>query len=108
MARNQQSAAAAQQASEAPERPFKVRAIRLGYYGHTRRRPGDVFMVHGDQDMSGRWMERVAPTTPLTSTSAPEALRREHATRLDQAAPPKPRRGDEGEQPTGAKDPIGS
>lgn len=43
--------------SEAPA-PIPVRAIRIGFYDHTRRRPGDEFLVE-DESQLGAWMERL-------------------------------------------------
>jgi len=56
---------------------IKVRATQLGYYDHTRRRIGDVFMIHSEQDFSTRWMERVPSSTPEKVTSMTEALKRQ-------------------------------
>jgi len=33
----------------------------IGYYGHQRRRPGDVFTIASQEHFSKRWMERVKP-----------------------------------------------
>jgi hypothetical protein len=82
----------------------KVRATRLGHYGNVRRRPGDVFSVPAHH-VSTRWMEPVPANTPETATTAPEALRREHATILAQTTPPQsPIPG--GDAPTGDQNPL--
>jgi len=65
---------------------IKVRAVRMGYYDNARRRPGHVFTIR-ESDFSARWMERVTPNTPETATRIPG--RREHATLIQGATPPK-------------------
>lgn len=35
---------------------MKVRAKQLGFYGGSRKRPGEVFIVE-EKDFSARWME---------------------------------------------------
>lgn len=63
----------------------KVRATRLGYYDHKRRRVGDVFLmavplVDGEPELPS-WCEAV--NAPLKETGAQEALNAEAAaTRL--------------------------
>lgn len=37
---------------------IKVRATQLGFYGASRKRPGDVFVINGKQEL-GKWMEVV-------------------------------------------------
>lgn len=56
---------------------IKVRATTMGYYGHIRRREGDVLKVR-EGDFSSRWMERVDPHTPEKITTGKEELRRQH------------------------------
>jgi len=58
--------------------PIKVRAIRMGYYDHIRRREGDVFVIANEQAFSDKWMEKVDPRTRERTTSAPQALRQQH------------------------------
>jgi hypothetical protein len=41
-----------------------VRAIRLGYYGHKRRREGEEFSIRNESDFSPKWMERLDDETP--------------------------------------------
>lgn len=66
-------------APQAPaEKPFKVRAIDLGYYDHVRRRIGDVFVVASEKDFSSRWMVRVGANTPERVTTGRESLRQQH------------------------------
>ena len=64
-------------ATQAP-RPFKVRAIQMGYYDNARRRVGDVFVVQGEHEFSTRWMERVSDHTPERVTGANAAIRQQH------------------------------
>lgn len=42
---------------------MKVRAIRDGFYGNSRRRLGDEFVLR-EGDKLGKWMERVEPAKP--------------------------------------------
>jgi hypothetical protein len=69
---------------------MKVRAIKLGYYEHIRRRVGDVFeliplkdskgkTISIEQQFSDKWMEKVAKGTPEKSTGAQAALNAEQA-----------------------------
>jgi len=60
------------------DNPIKVRAIRVGYYDHVRRREGDVFIIANEQAFSEKWMEQVDPRTRERTTSAKQALEREH------------------------------
>lgn len=57
---------------------IKVRATQAGYYGHTRRRIGDVFWIDNEQAFSTKWMERVDPETPESVTTSNDQIRREH------------------------------
>jgi hypothetical protein len=69
---------------------MKVRATMLGYYGHERRYPGDVFTlepikrmrkdkegklrevtIRAEQQFSERWMEKVEETVPAKRKSRP-------------------------------------
>jgi hypothetical protein len=56
----------------------KVRATKMGYYDHERRRPGDVFVLHKKQDFSAKWMEYVRAETPTSKTSPNQAIAKEH------------------------------
>lgn len=38
---------------------MKVKAIRMGYYGIKRRRPGAVFTLKDPKDFSANWMEKL-------------------------------------------------
>lgn len=50
---------------------MKVKATRLGYYNHRRRREGDVFELMDDKAFSKRWMERLdGPTAPVPAPTA--------------------------------------
>lgn len=58
---------------------MKVRATKLGYYNHRRRRENDVFELMDEKAFSNRWMEKVegedsAPEPkPKAEKKAPEA-----------------------------------
>lgn len=39
-------------------KPFTVRAIQLGYYGHLREE-GDTFEIYGEEAFSDQWMQKV-------------------------------------------------
>lgn len=54
--------------------PVRVRAVRLGYYQHLRRRVGDVFTLTNPAHFSPIWMQPVAVTEPERVTGAQAAL----------------------------------
>lgn len=60
---------------------IRVAAVRMGYYDHARRRPGDVFDVY-EADFSDRWMETVDGSTPIKITTPKQALKAHHDERL--------------------------
>jgi hypothetical protein len=62
-----------------PVDPVKVQAVAMGYYDHTRRRPGDVFTIRNAKHFSKRWMRRVPDDTPEHVTNSAQALKSEHA-----------------------------
>lgn len=35
---------------------MRVQAIKLGYYNHARKKPGDIFNLNDEKDFSERWM----------------------------------------------------
>ena len=49
---------------------MRVKAIKLGFYGYERRRPGDVFEISGEEAFSEKWMERVDRNVPLKADQA--------------------------------------
>ena len=49
---------------------IKVKARELGYYGGTRRRPGDIFEIE-DEGEKGRWMVDVDTPMPLPKRAMP-------------------------------------
>lgn len=57
---------------------IRVEAIQVGYFDHGRRRIGDVFSIHTEQEFSSRWMRKVASNTPPRETRPNEAISREH------------------------------
>lgn len=56
---------------------MKVRAIKLGYYDHKRRREGAVFNLFDKKDFSKSWMESLeeveAPAKAKGKVSKPAA-----------------------------------
>lgn len=73
--------AAVRGTAKAP-RVIRVRATKLGYYQHERRREGDVFdfsMEHVNTDGSlPSWIEPVDRRTPKRTTTPNEALKQQH------------------------------
>jgi hypothetical protein len=59
-------------------RGIRVRALQPGYYGHSRRRDGDVFTIRSEAEFSKRWMERVDPTTPTSITTPNQVIKQKH------------------------------
>jgi hypothetical protein len=57
-----------------PQRPYKVRALKLLQYGLRRRRPGDVFLV-APGHFRARQMEHVSDATPEHTTTPAQAGR---------------------------------
>lgn len=58
----------------------KVRATRMGYYDHVRRREGDVFAYTlGPKEKAlPSWVEPVDPRTPERVTTGVQELRQKH------------------------------
>lgn len=64
---------------------MKVMALKMGYYGDMRRRPGVIFALKDPKDFSETWMEKVGddadkksarrtprvPEPPAAGTSSP-------------------------------------
>lgn len=44
---------------------MKVKAKRMGYYNHIRRREGDVFELHDKSLFSKSWMEKLGGGEPV-------------------------------------------
>ncbi len=57
--------------------PMRVRALRIGYHEHKRRRVGDVFTITAEQ-FSESWMVQVHAKTPETTTTGNQQLRKDH------------------------------
>lgn len=55
-----------------------VEATQIGYYGDTRRRPGDIFPIATPEDFSARWMRRASKGATPSTTTPNQAIRREH------------------------------
>ncbi len=56
----------------------RVRATKMGFYDHKRRRVGDVFDLKRPGDFSQVWMTEVSAGTPTKETGPKESLKREH------------------------------
>ena len=66
------------QTAKGPEAAIRVRAIRLGYYDHIRRREGNVFTLHEAKHFSDRWMVKVHSREKETFTTAQQAINLHH------------------------------
>jgi len=67
---------------------IKVKATRMGYYGHLRRRPGDVFelediettkngkrvVIKAETFFSQNWMVKVEGKTPAKVSTSQQAI----------------------------------
>ena len=51
---------------------MKVKALKLGYYGHKRRHEGDVFFLKDAKDFSKKWMAEVEVKAQGKSFEGPE------------------------------------
>ena len=56
----------------------KVRALKLGFDGVSRRRPGDIFEIPDSMPL-GRWMELVVEEKPEPVAEKPKRKRRTKA-----------------------------
>lgn len=56
---------------------IRVRATRIGYFEHKRRRPGDTFTIQS-MDQFGTWMEFVDKRTKESITTPNEAIQQRH------------------------------
>lgn len=80
----QSTAVAAREATKTamlrPGLKIKVRALRMGYYDHVRRRVDDVFIyTMGPRETRlPSWVERVAQSTPERVTTGVQELREKH------------------------------
>lgn len=68
---------AARAAAPVPSTRIRVRAYRMGYLGHERRRVGDVFVIER-KVFNPSWMTAVDRATPIQRTTGKEELRRKH------------------------------
>jgi hypothetical protein len=84
---------------------FKVRAIKMGYYNHERKRVGDVFMLTYAFQFSSKWMVRVDAATPEKITTGQQVLRKEHDETLKAMASATPVGF---ERPANAENDLGS
>ena len=44
---------------------MKVKATRIGYYNHKRRREDEIFMLKDESHFSERWMEKASTSAPV-------------------------------------------
>jgi hypothetical protein len=51
---------------------MKVRATKLGYYNHRRRRENEIFELTDEKQFSNRWMERLDDKPAKASKPAKE------------------------------------
>jgi hypothetical protein len=85
-----------------PTGPRKVRALKMGYYDHVRRREGDVFILNDPaNEFSSKWMEYVDARTPTKVTTGAEDLRKKHDEILGASAPDGLAAHDEADHATG-------
>lgn len=56
------------------EEPIRVQATAKGYYGHRRRKEGDVFEIESEQEFSEKWMRKVGDNV-VSSGKVPEEPR---------------------------------
>ena len=71
--------------------PMRVRATRLGYFGHMRRRSGDVFdLDDSEYQFSPRWMEEVPVGTPESITSGQDELQQKRIAAHGKTTPTAP------------------
>lgn len=98
--------ATASSAAPAKAARLKVQAKKMGYYGHERRRVGDVFLVARAQ-FNPSWMVPVDAATKLQRTTGKQELRKRHDEILqmknaDRLAAPEHDVEDTGENPLDA------
>lgn len=63
--------------------PQKVRAIRMGYYRHSRRRAGDVFVIYNAAEFSSAWMEYAGSSDPEKITTGQQELEKQRRETLE-------------------------
>jgi hypothetical protein len=69
---------ARRQAAGHPGAGIKVQAKQDGYYGHIRRRAGDVFTIAKEEDFSTKWMRKVDPRKRESVTLSNDVIRQKH------------------------------
>lgn len=67
----------AREVAQAGTRGIRVEAIKDGYYGHSRRREGDVFTIRDEKEL-GSWMRKVGSSTRESITTPNEVIRKKH------------------------------
>lgn len=55
-----------------------VMATQMGYYDDLRRRPGDVFYIHAEEDFSDMWMEDAPAGAEPSITLGQDDIDRQH------------------------------
>jgi hypothetical protein len=63
--------------------PKKVRAIRMGYLRHARRRAGDVFLIYNAREFSAKWMEYAGSSDPEKITTGQQELEKQRRESLE-------------------------
>lgn len=63
--------------------PKKVRAIRMGYLRHARRRAGDVFLIYNAAEFSSAWMEYAGSNDPEKITTGQQELEKQRRDTLE-------------------------
>jgi hypothetical protein len=58
---------------------MRVKAVRLGFYDHQRRRPGEVFEFAGAGEKLPSWLEKAK--APALDESEPEVPKKERRQR---------------------------
>lgn len=66
-----------------PGFPKKVRAIRMGYLRHSRRRAGDVFLIYNAREFSPKWMEYAGANDAEKITTGQQELERQRRESLE-------------------------
>lgn len=91
--------------------PIRVRATRMGFYDHARRRVDDVFDISGPEAFSERWMVLENPRTRTRITTAQTALKAQTQEQKEANALGRANEGQtsieqqgEGQSPVGAAD----
>lgn len=52
---------------------MKVKAIKLGFYDDSKKKPGDVFEIASEKEFSKHWMAKVDESLPVGKNVDPES-----------------------------------